>query len=157
MAKDILKAGQCIVKSYGNNKLQICKIGKNGRIAKLSQLESSHDEADGVLLHHAFHAASSSFHPQVIMVSPDTDVVVLAIHFARQGACDLRLKTDVKTNICYMNINSLVQKLGDYLCEVILPFHCLLGTDNTSFLCGRGRCKGETWKHLERMLMMSDY
>ena len=47
-----------------------------------------------------------------------------------------------------------MQKLGTEVAQTILDFHSLTGTDATSFLSGRGRGKGEAWKHLVKNIQI---
>lgn len=146
LAKVKLRAGQTLVLSYGNNKQRVCHIVRNGVDTELPQLASHQDEADGVLLLHASHAANIA--SRIVICSPDTDVAVLCVHFCSEIGVDLWFKTGSKGMERYIHINPLVQKLGDDLTQTILPFHTLTGTDSTSFLSGRGRGKAQAWKHL---------
>ena len=102
--------GKSLVLSYGEEGQRVCRVVENGRSSLIPQLASQHDEADGVLLLHASHAGNTL--SRIVICSPDTDVAVLSINFCSDIAADLWLKTGVKNNVRYININSLVQKLG---------------------------------------------
>ena len=54
-----------------------CMMIIRGHVAKLSSLESDHEEADTRLLLHAHNASHD--HPQVIVQLPDTDVAIILL------------------------------------------------------------------------------
>ena len=45
--------------SYGKEGQRVCRVVENGRSSLIPQLASQQDEADGVLLLHASHAANT--------------------------------------------------------------------------------------------------
>ncbi|KXJ20012.1 hypothetical protein AC249_AIPGENE15286 [Exaiptasia diaphana] len=66
-----------------------------GREVSIAELQSDHEEADTRLLLHAKHAAVS--HPRIVIQSPDTDVVLIALsHFSEIQCQEMWIKTGTK-------------------------------------------------------------
>ena len=113
----------------------------NGALEFTEPLACSHEEADTRLLLHAKHASSSI--SQVIIHSPDTDVLVLCTtHFESIGCEELWFKTGVRDHLCYVPVHRLREKLGQKLCRCLPAFHALTGCDTTSALAGVSKKEG---------------
>ena len=65
----------------------------------MAALAYHQDEADGILMLHASHASTSA--SQIIISSPDTDVMALAVHFCADIGSELWVKTDSRKNVRY--------------------------------------------------------
>ena len=90
------------------------------------------------MLLHASHAAKAGHH-SVIIVSDDTDVLVLSLSVSDALPCSLILKTGTKSRINYVNISQLVGSLGSNLCKALPGLHAYTGCDTVSAFAGRGK------------------
>ena len=144
IAEDKLESGKTLVISYGSDGQLVGVLVKDGRSLEVRCLASKQHEADGCLLLHASHAAATC--GQVVVCSPDTDVLVLSVHFCLLVGVQLWFKTGTGAKTRYIQVNDLVQKLGHPVVSGIVAFHSLTGSDTTSGFTGRGRGKGEAWK-----------
>ena len=69
-------SGKTLVVTCGNSCYQL----SSGVVQPISELESTQEEADTRMLLHSLHAARSRF-ASVVIVSEDTDVLVLLLAF----------------------------------------------------------------------------
>lgn len=89
---------------------------------------------------HACHAYRAG-HKSVILVSDDTDVLVLSLANSHKLTYNLFLKTGTKNRTKYINISQLVSGLGSQLCKALPGFHAFTGCDTVSAFAGRGKVK----------------
>ena len=107
---------------------------------QVPELFSNQKEADTrLLLHaHAAHAASSRT-KAIIIVSEDTDVMVLCLAFQKQILCPMFQKRDTQNRTRYVNINNLANSLGDGVCNSLIGLNAFTGCDTASSFSGQGK------------------
>ena len=122
----------------------MCVRGENASLIR--SLTCNQEEVDTRMLLHASHMANTPL--WVVIVSPDTDVAVLGVHFAQTIGSEIWLKTGVKDLVRYTPLHGIARDLGSKICESMLAFHALTRCDSTSYLSGKG--KQRVWRILER-------
>ena len=116
---------------------------------ELSDLQSNQEEADTRMLLHAKHAASERQEVNIVIQSPDTDVLVLcAAHFNSIAPKELWFRTGLKDHLRFIPIHEVCQQLSGRILKSLPAFHALTGCDTTSALSGIGKKK--PWKVLMR-------
>ena len=101
-------------------------------------LTSSHEEADTRMLLHANHASQNGYRSTVI-VSEDTDVMILCLGYSAIINCPLYQKCGTQNRTRYINISDLSRVLGDELCNALIGIHAFTGCDSVSAFAGRGK------------------
>ena len=93
-ARSSLQPGNILVIGVGlqNSDQAMCVRGGNASLIR--RLTCNHEEADTRMLLHASHAAGMV--SRVVIASPDTDVAVLGVHFAKTIGSELWFKPGVK-------------------------------------------------------------
>ena len=84
----------------------------DGSLLNRPELSLDIEEADSRILPHAFHAAQQGV-KKIVMLSPDTDVFVLLLHYwdilHLKGLCELWLKTGSGSTTRYIALHSLAE------------------------------------------------
>lgn len=119
--------------------------------------DNNHEEADTLLIHQAVLASRrSSPNTELMVFSPDTDVLVLLI-----GHYDILLNsTSITMKSGVLQIGSMWTFLGASRAKALPAFHAFTGTDNTSRFSGIGKvtwlniflqAPEEIWKALQQL------
>ena len=108
----------------------------SGVVERLTDLDSSQEEADTRLLLHAAHAARSKF-AVVIIVSEDTDVLVLCLAFKSFIPSSMFIKCSSQTGVKYLDVSRIVERIGASTCKSLPGFHAFTGCDTVSAFQGR--------------------
>ena len=111
----------------------------NGNSSLIRSLTCNHEEVDTRMLLHASHAADML--SRVVIMSPDTDVAVLGVHFAQTIGSELWFKISVKDLVRYIPLHDITKAPDSKMCESIQASHALTGCDPTSYLCGKGKLR----------------
>ena len=98
-------------------------------------LSSNQEEADTRMFLHAQDMALSGFN-DVVILSPDTDVGVLACHLQNRITANLYLHKKDKTRTRYVDIGAVAEKLGQDVCSALPGYHALTGCDSVSAFVG---------------------
>ena len=114
------------------------------RCVDVESMFCRHEEADTRMIFHASAAARSGFE-RVVVNSPDTDVLVLLVHFACLIGCEVWLRLP-KGGRLYA-AHYIARSLGATLCQVLPAFHAITGCDTTSCLVRQGKVK--PWEMLK--------
>ena len=93
------------------------------------------------------HASENGF-KTVIVVSEDTDVFILCAAFAKKINASIFQKKGTKNRVQYININRVVETLGDSLAQTLIGFHAFTGCDSVIAFAGRG--KSSHFKQLKK-------
>ena len=101
-------------------------------------LSSSQEEADGQIILHCFFAAQTC--DEILVKSPDTDVFLLLLHFAKQIQKPLYFETGYGVHHKIINMTALSDK-RELERDAILGFHAFTGCDTTSAFLRRGKVK----------------
>ena len=101
----------------------------------LPALDLDIEEADVRIIPHALDATNCGAE-RVVLLSNDTDVVVLGLHhwsiLTEHGLKELWIKAGVATTTRYIPLYTLATRMGPEKCKVIIPLHQLTGCDSTS-------------------------
>ena len=104
-------------------------------------------DADILMVQKAVESATTT---KTVLVSDDTDLLVLLCYHASLDTCNLLFKPEPKKkakNIQVWDIQAVKRQLGAEVCNHILFLHSILGCDTTPRLHGLG--KGKALKKLE--------
>ncbi|KAG1677092.1 hypothetical protein GQR58_014009 [Nymphon striatum] len=99
-----------------------------------SDLESTQEEADIRMLLHAAHASRSDYEA-IVVVSDDTDVLVLCLAFKPPISTNMYVKCGTKTRVKYADITKVFNALGlkcTDLCKLQTCTNQTIRTDNTA-------------------------
>lgn len=106
-------------------------------VASMPSLESDHEEADTRLILHAVEASTHS--KTVIIYTPDTDVIVIAIgHVERFTDSLLLVLTGTGQRKRFININACASRLEN-MSQSLIGLHAFSGCDTVSSLKGKGK------------------
>lgn len=113
---------------------------------------TDHEEADTKMFVIAHYLANKYELSRLIIVTPDTDVVVIACYqFVEQlhSLKELWLKTGTKKkkDLRYISINKICEKLGDSLTKLLPVLHSITGCDSVSSFADIG--KKTAFNHLK--------
>ncbi len=103
-------------------------------------LFSDHEEADTRLLFHAMNAVQNGA-TNLLIVSPDTDVAILAIAHAATLSVPVSVSLGREGRARIINASAVASCLGSQTCAAILGLHALTGCDSTSAFYGKGKKK----------------
>jgi hypothetical protein len=106
-----------------------------GEVTATPELDLELEEADTLLVLHAAHAVEAGA-SRIVVLTSDTDVVVLMVHFCHQlqhqGLQELWVKAGASSKVRYIPVHTLVTKLEPDTCKVLPAVHILTGCDYTS-------------------------
>ena len=109
-----------------------------GVVERLTDLDSSQEKADTRLLLHAAHAATSKF-AAVIIVSEDTDALVLCLAFKSFIPSSMFIKCSSQTRVKYLDVSRIGERIAASTCKSLPGFHAFTGCDTVSAFQGRGK------------------
>lgn len=128
---------------------QIVKSISSSGALDVEELFSTQEEADTRILLHAMSSdakfKTSGQQGRVIIKTPDTDVIVLAIHYMPKMhfTDEMWIETGRITSTIdrrrYIPVHSICQTYGEGLCQILPPAHALSGCDSVSCLFGIGK------------------
>ena len=113
-----------------------CVMLSHGRVSPVPELETSQEEADTRMLLHAKHASRT--HNAIIIISEDTDVIVLALAFFRNIG-DIYIRCGTRNRTRYIDISKLGSCLGQNICNSLIGLHAFTGCDTVSAFGGKGK------------------
>ena len=107
----------------------------------------NHEEADTRIFIHVKHASARGL-KKVLIRTVDTDVVVLAIAYAKQlDLQELWIAFRVGNHFRYIPVHKVANCLTQQQCEVLPFFHAVTGCDTVSYLSGKGKKTAfQAWK-----------
>ena len=129
--------GKTLVITCGDKCYQL----SSGMVQPISELESTQEEADTRVILHAVHAARSRF-ASVVVVSEDTDVLILLLAFKSSISSSLFIKCGSQTRVKYIDVSRVVESIGANICRSLPGFHAFTGCDTVSAFAGRGKVSG---------------
>lgn len=124
---------------YGDEEDKIsfnCTSVQNGKPVNHPEINClSVEEADFRMLIHSKHACQCGF-TKIVLVSADTDIMVLALfHWAtlhQLGVEEMWVRTGVGDSTRLLPVHAIHQKMGQNLCSLLPAIHALSGSDYTS-------------------------
>ena len=96
------------------------------------------EEADTRVLLHPLHAARSKF-ASVVIVSEDTDVLVLLLAFKNFFPSSIFIKCGLQTRVRYIEVSKIVESDGASVCRSLPCFHAFSGCNMVSAFAGCGK------------------
>lgn len=108
-----------------------CLQSFNGTVSMIHQLNLAIEEADERIIPHALHAVTEHGTKRVVVISSDTDVFVLLLHYWEKlkysGLKELWMKAGVADSTRFIPIHLLATSVGQGLCDVLPAVHALTG------------------------------
>ena len=116
-------------------------------IDKAGLAPCNHEEADTRIFVHARHASVNGM-KKILIRTVDTDVVILAIAFAKRLKVEeLWVAFGVGKQLRYVPIHKIAGSLTIQQCEGLPFFHALTGCDTVSYFSGKGKTTAfQAWK-----------
>ena len=101
----------------------------------LPDLDVDIEEADVRMIPHTLHAVNCGA-TRVVLLSSDTDVMVLGLHYWNilkcHGLKELWMRAGMQNTMRYIPLHTLADRLDTHVCKVLIPLHHLTGCDSTS-------------------------
>ena len=133
-AEEKLPNVEVVLSAFSGDISSNCQSVLNGMVSHQTDLNLPIEEADARIIPHTFHAAQRNY-DRVIILSSDTDVLVLLLHywttFHRQGLKELWMRAGIADTTRYLPVHTLATNIGP-LCSVLPALHALSGCDTTS-------------------------
>jgi len=99
-------------------------------------LDTDHEEADIQVIPHAVYVVRHSCMTWIVILSSDTDVLVIAMYFchllAANGLAELWLRGGVGDKTRFILLHVIAVKVGKPMCEVLPATHALTCCDSSS-------------------------
>lgn len=108
-------------------------------VQEIQELNSTQEEADTRMYLHVAYAATTS--TDIIIVSPDTDVLVIGVSLQPLITAHLYFHTGKGANLRTLDIQAIHTTLGDDFSKSLIGLHCFTGCDSVSAFYGKGKKK----------------
>ena len=125
------------------------RLDSTGTCVFVTELECNHEEADTRMLLHAHHASQST--ENIVIHTPDTDVLLIAIAASSQISGNIFIRTGTKNKVRIISIekvkNTLILRydlqptITELLSKSLLGFHAFTGCDTVSAFSNKGKVK----------------
>ena len=116
----------------------LCHIIDAHGVLPINELYSDHEEADTRLLLHARHASLTK--PTAVVIwTPDTDVLFIALSHVSDIPCRLLVETGRSDKVRVLDVTRLEENAGPLLAKCLIGLHVFTGADTTSAFHGRGK------------------
>ena len=115
--------------------------GKVTNSQPANDLNCGQEEADTKIIFHCQYISKQNPLIPIIVRSPDTDVFILLLAFARKFENTLLFDTGTGNNRRLLNISKLSHILSENICQALLGFHSFTGCDTTSSFAGKGKVR----------------
>lgn len=135
-AHDLFPNVEITVSQFSGSEIaKSCYSSMTGLISENRELNTNLEEADVKTIPHASHLVKKGL-KSIIVLSQDTDVLILMLHYWDQmqpyGLCELWVKAGVGGSSRFIPVHTLAMRLGGDLCKVLPAVHALTGCDYTS-------------------------
>ena len=108
-------------------------------VQEIVELNSTQEEADTRMYLHASYAAKTC--TDVIIISPDTDVLVIGVSLQPLIDAQLYFHTGKGANLRTLDVKAIHESVGDEFSKALIGLHCFTGCDSVSAFYGRGKKK----------------
>ena len=119
--------------------------GDDNQVQKrmISNLCSSQEEADTRIILHMLNIIKKESDKEIpiIIRSPDTDVLILLIHFCTEINHKIYFDTGFGNKRRLISINNILDKLGKEFSKCLVGFHAFTGCDTTSSFIRKGKVR----------------
>ena len=92
---------------------------------EIKELSSDHEQADTRMIAHARHASLS--YSNVIVKSPDTDVLLIALNAINDIFANLFFETGKGNARRIISLNKIKLHIGEQWCSSLIGFHAFTG------------------------------
>ena len=146
------RQGQIVLSGVRTKDQQIpCMTGD---AIEIDELNSDLEEADLRLILHILYAVKQGS-KRIVVLSNDTDVLVLLLHFMekfrKKGVQEIWQRAGTGNTIRYIPIHGISDIIGKKMCKVLPAAHILTGCDSTSKVGTKASClKADPTKFLSR-------
>ena len=133
----------------GFNSAEETKCISSDEVKQASALCSTQEEADSRMLLHAAHAndtfSAAGIQGRIVIKSPDTDVLVLAVHYFPQmdSVKELWIETGVVSRTTdlhrFIPVHDICRSHSPVFIKILPAIHALTGCDSTSAFFGIGK------------------
>ena len=114
--------------------------GKAVEVRSVDALATSQEEADTRIILHCLHICETvPTITQIVVRSPDTDVLVLLLKYAQQIGPVVLFDTGTSDKRRLLNVKQIIEVKGSDLCSVLPALHCFTGCDTVSSFVRRGK------------------
>ena len=128
-------AADIVVSAIGLADIELARGVFSNTGITMPELNVKIEEADVRMIPHALHSVNGGA-SRVILLSNDTDVVVLGLHYwsllKGHGLQELWIRAGVRNSTRHIPLHTLAEKMDPEICKVILPLHHLNGCDSSS-------------------------
>ena len=105
-------------------------------VQSFEELKCMHEEADTLLIFHAAHASQEGYQ-NVVLVSEDTDVMIIALPLAKQ--INMLQKRGNQNLTRLVNLTKIAEVLLVHECEALVGLYAFTGCDTISSFAGKGK------------------
>ena len=99
----------------------LCVVDNEVVVEEIQELECDHEEADTRMILHAKQASTN--YSNILIKSPDTDVMLLSISLAQEEVGSVYFVTGTGSCSRISNVSSLANKLGTTFSNALLGLH----------------------------------
>ena len=147
--------------------VKVMSDGSNVNAEEIESLYSTQEETDTRVVLYILYARSKDY-KHVVVRSPDTDILLILLYYARKfNPLVVYFDTGKGAKRRVINVTDLAEDQGEHWCEAFLGFHCFTGEDTNSAFKGKGKLTPlkklrqkpkflETFKSLGHSLEVSD-
>lgn len=114
-------------------------VGSNIVDFDVEGISAFHEEADTRLVLHGIHCNRNRSMSDIVIVSRDTDVLVLLVAHFKDLQCKVWMMSGTSKSQKYIPVHEIHNSLPDGSDRALLPFHALTGCDTTSYLYGHSK------------------
>ena len=120
---------------------QLTNIDGNAvEVRPVDALATSQEEADTWIKLHCLHICETvPTITQIVIRSPDTDVLLLLLKYAQQIGSVVLFDTGTSDKRRLLNVKQIFEVKGSDLCSVLPALHCFTGCDTVSSFVRRGK------------------
>ena len=129
------------MESIGKVYVDVCDTICKSNVAVDPWLEShDHEEADMLIVLYGVDVARKNPFQDLVVVSPDTDLVLLLlIAFYKSLCANTVFKTGKGNSIRYLDVGTMYEALGEERALALLSFHAFTGCDVTCKFYGKSK------------------
>ena len=125
-----------VVSAMGvDSDMKSCMSVTHNSIIPVPELDVHIEEEDVRMIPHALHATNQGT-TIIVLISNDTDVMVLALHFwgilKGHGLKEMWMRAGVGNSTRYIPLHILAERLASNACGTLIALHHLTGCDSTS-------------------------
>ena len=89
---------------------------------------------------HAMHTAQAGS-TAIVIITEDTDVLVMFISFAHNSSCPLYRKCGKQNRTLFINVGQIIASIGNDICDSLIELHAFTGCDTLSAFAESGNVK----------------